>query len=191
MAGSSYFTNASPIGGSSYFTNPPSYLSSPSFGSDTTGAFGSTADALTSNPFTASPTASTGMGPLAIGFGLAGIGSSIFGASAQQSAASRAARATEEAAKTAAAATEKAAETGAKAQIAGQLGGFGLDYLNTRYNMGVGSFQKNWANLREAQQDASFQANNPDMISLRSVQRYSDRLANAMPGYMPPSNLFG
>lgn len=179
------------MAGSSYFTNTPSYFSSPSFGSDTTGAFGGTADALTSNPFTASPTASTGMGPLAIGLGLAGIGSSIFGASAQQKAASQAARATEAAAKTAAAATEKAAETGAKAQIAGQLGGFGIDYLTQRYNSGAGGFANRWNSLMDAEQDASFQANNPDLITLRSVQKYSDRLSNAMPGYMPPTNLFG
>jgi hypothetical protein len=139
----------------------------------------------------ATPTASTGMDPISIGLGVAGLGASIFGASAQQKAADKAAKATEEAARIAAASTEKAAETGAKAQIAGQLGGFGIDYLTQRYNSGAGGFANRWNALMDAQQDASFQANNPDLITLRSVQKYSDRLSNAMPGYMPPTNLFG
>jgi hypothetical protein len=131
------------------------------------------------------------MDPISIGLGVAGLGASIFGASAQQKAADKAAKATEEAARIAAASTEKAAETGAKAQIAGQLGGFGIDYLTQRYNSGAGGFANRWNALMDAQQDASFQANNPDLITLRSVQKYSDRLSNAMPGYMPPTNLFG
>jgi hypothetical protein len=131
-----------------------------------------------------------GMDPFSIGLGVASIGASIFGASAQQKAAEQSAKATEEAARIAAASTQKAAEAGGATQIAGKLGGFGIDYLTQRYNTGAGGFANRWNALQDAGQDAMFQANNPDMISLRSVQRYRDRLEGAMPGYMPPSNLF-
>jgi hypothetical protein len=144
--------------------------------------------------FSGSPTTSSfkpaGMDPFSIGLGVASIGASIFGASSQQKAAEESARATEEAAKIAAASTKKAAEAGGATQIAGKLGGFGIDYLTQRYNTGAGGFANRWNALQDAGQDAMFQANNPDMISLRSVQRYRDRLEGAMPGYTPPSNLF-
>jgi len=144
--------------------------------------------------FSGSPTTSsfkpTGMDPVSIGLGVASIGSAIFGASAQKQAAEESARATEEAAKRAAASTKAAAEAGGATQIAGKLGGFGIDYLTQRYNTGAGGFANRWNALQDAGQDAMFQANNPDMISLRSVQRFRDRLEGAMPGYMPPSNIF-
>jgi hypothetical protein len=144
--------------------------------------------------FSGSPTTSSfkpaGMDPVSIGLGVASIGSAIFGASAQKQAAADSARATEEAAKRAEAATKAAAEAGGATQIAGKVGGFGIDYLTQRYNTGAGGFANRWNALQDAGQDAMFQANNPDMISLRSVQRYRDRLEGAMPGYMPPSNIF-
>lgn len=171
------------------FAAAPSYLTNPSFGVDTTGAFSGTANALTSSPF-GTGAKPTGMDPFSIGLGVASIGASIFGASAQQKAAEQSAKATEEAARLAAATSKKAAEAGGAVQIAGKLGGFGIDYLTQRYNTGAGGFANRWNALQDAGQDAMFQANNPDMISLRSVQRYRDRLEGAMPGYMPPSNLF-
>ena len=185
------------------FTSVPSYFSKPSFGTDSTGlSFGGSplaSSAFGSIPSYANNAASvkpldlakpTGMDPFSIGLGVASIGASIFGASSQQKAAEESARATEEAAKIAAASTKKAAEAGGATQIAGKLGGFGIDYLTQRYNTGAGGFANRWNALQDAGQDAMFQANNPDMISLRSVQRYRDRLEGAMPGYMPPSNLF-
>ena len=132
----------------------------------------------------------TGMDPFSIGLGVASIGASIFGANKQQQAAERQAKATEEAAKIAAASTEKAAKTGLQAQLAGQLGGFGLDYLTARYEGGAGGALNRVNAARDAAQQANIQANNPSFNTLRSVERYEDRLRNAMPGYQPPSALF-
>ena len=132
----------------------------------------------------------TGMDPFSIGLGVASIGASIFGANKQQQAAERQAKATEEAAKIAAASTEKAARTGLQAQLAGQLGGFGLDYLTARYEGGAGGALNRVNAARDAAQQANIQANNPSFNTLRSVERYEDRLRNAMPGYQPPSALF-
>jgi hypothetical protein len=132
----------------------------------------------------------TGMDPFSIGLGVASIGASIFGASKQQQAAEKQAEATEAAARTAAAATEKAAKIGAQSQLAGQLGGFGLDYLTSRYEGGAGGALNRLNAARDAVQQANIQANNPSFNTLRSVERYEDRLRNAMPGYQPPSALF-
>jgi hypothetical protein len=185
------------------FTSAPSYFSNPVFGADTTGLnFGGSP--LGSSAFGAIPTYAdnasslksldlakpTGMDPFSIGLGVASIGASIFGANKQQQAAERQAKATEEAAKIAAASTEKAAKTGLQAQLAGQLGGFGLDYLTSRYEGGAGGALNRVNAARDAVQQANIQANNPSFNTLRSVERYEDRLRNAMPGYQPPSALF-
>ncbi|RPJ30624.1 MAG: hypothetical protein EHM17_14435 [Verrucomicrobiaceae bacterium] len=173
------------------FTSAPSYFSDPVFGGDTAGAFNSTATSLTKTPFGAgSSFKPTGMDPFSIGLGVASIGASIFGANKQQQAAEKQAKATEEAAKIAAASTEKAAKTGLQAQLAGQLGGFGLDYLTSRYEGGAGGALNRVNAARDAVQQANIQANNPSFNTLRSVERYEDRLRNAMPGYQPPSALF-
>jgi len=110
----------------------------------------------------------------------------IFG----QSAAQKQADATEEAARMAAQSTKEAARVGAKAQIAGQLGGFGLDYLTSRYEGGAGGALNRINSARDYVQRANIEANNPSVVALRSVERYENRLRNAMPGYMPPSTLF-
>lgn len=144
--------------------------------------------------FSGSPTTSSfkpiGMDPVSIGLGVASIGASIFGASTQANAAKQAAQETADATRFAAQQSKKAAEAAGATQIAGKLGGFGIDYLTQRYNTGAGGFVNRWNALQDAEQNATFQANNPDMISLRSVQHFRDRLENAMPGYMPPANLF-
>lgn len=144
-----------------------------------------TASTAASTTTTAKP---TGMDPFSIGLGVASIGTSIAGLFGQKSAAEKQAEATEEAARIAAASTEKAAKIGAEAQIAGKLGGFGLDYLTSRYEGGKALNRINAA--RDFAQRANLEANNPSAIALRSVQRYDERLRGAMPGYMPPSNLF-
>lgn len=148
---------------------------------------------VSSAGFTGSPTSSfkpTGMDPFSIGLGVASIGTSIAGLFGQESAAGKQAKATEEAARIAAASTEKAAKIGAEAQIAGKLGGFGLDYLTSRYEGGAGGALNRINAARDFAQRANLEANNPSAIALRSVQRYDERLRGAMPGYMPPSNLF-
>jgi hypothetical protein len=148
---------------------------------------------VSSAGFTGSPTSSfkpTGMDPFSIGLGVASIGTSIAGLFGQKSAAEKQAEATEEAARIAAASTEKAAKIGAEAQIAGKLGGFGLDYLTSRYEGGAGGALNRINAARDFAQRANLEANNPSAIALRSVQRYDERLRGAMPGYMPPSNLF-
>lgn len=132
----------------------------------------------------------TGMDPVTIGLGVASIGASIFGASKQEQAAQEQAKAVEEAAKTSAAATKKAAEIGATAQIAGKIGGFGLDYLTSRYEGGAGGALNRLNAARDIVQKANIEANNPAFNTLRSVERYEERLRNAMPGFMPPSALF-
>jgi hypothetical protein len=173
------------------FTSVPSYFSNPSFGIDTAGAFSGTAKSLTASPFgsasSASSAASSAMGPLAIGASiLAPVIGGIFG----QSAAQKQAQATEEAARMAAQSTKEAARIGAQAQIAGQLGGFGLDYLTSRYEGGAGGALNRINAARDLVQRANIEANNPSLIAMRSVERYEDRLRNAMPGYTPPSSLF-
>ena len=132
----------------------------------------------------------TGMDPFSIGLGVASIGASIFGANAQQNAARRQAAATEAAAREAAAATKESARIGAEAQLAGQLGGFGLDYLTARYEGGAGGALNRVNAARDVAQQANIQAFNPAFNTMRSVERYEDRLRNAMPGYQPPSTLF-
>lgn len=132
----------------------------------------------------------TGMDPFSIGLGVASIGASIFGANAQQNAARRQAAATEAAAREAAAATKESARIGAEAQLAGQLGGFGLDYLTARYEGGAGGALNRVNAARDVAQQANIQAFNPAFNTMRSVERYEDRLRNAMPGYQPPSALF-
>lgn len=132
----------------------------------------------------------TGMDPFSIGLGVASIGASIFGASQQQKAAEEQARATEEAARIAAATSKKAAQIGATAQIAGKLGGFGLDYLTSRYEGGAGGALNRLNAARDVVQRANIEANNPAFNTLRSVERYENRLAGAMPGFVPPSALF-
>lgn len=170
------------------FTSVPSYFSNPSFGIDTAGAFSGTAKSLTASPFgSASSAASSAMGPLAIGATLlAPVIGGIFG----QSAAQKQANATAEAAEKAYQSTKEAAKIGAKAQIAGQLGGFGLDYLTSRYEGGAGGALNRINAARDLVQRANIEANNPSLIAMRSVERYEDRLRNAMPGYTPPSSLF-
>ncbi len=129
----------------------------------------------------------TGMDPFSIGAAvLAPVIGGIFG----QSAAQKQAEATEEAARMAAQSTKEAARIGAKAQIAGQLGGFGLDYLTSRYEGGAGGALNRINAARDYVQRANIEANNPSVVALRSVQRYEDRLRGAMPGFTPPSALF-
>ena len=129
----------------------------------------------------------TGMDPFSIGAAvLAPVIGGIFG----QSAAEKQAKATEEAARMAAQSTKEAARIGAQAQIAGQLGGFGLDYLTSRYEGGAGGALNRINAARDFAQRANIEANNPSLIAMRSVERYEDRLRNAMPGYTPPSSLF-
>lgn len=127
------------------------------------------------------------MDPFSIGAAvLAPVIGGIFG----QSAAEKQAAATEEAARMAAQSTKEAARIGAQAQIAGQLGGFGLDYLTSRYEGGAGGALNRINAARDYVQRANIEANNPSVVALRSVERYENRLRNAMPGYMPPSALF-
>lgn len=146
-----------------------------------------TASSAASTTTSAKP---TGMDPFSIGLGVASIGASIFGASQQQKAAEEQAKATEEAARIAAASSKKAAEIGATAQIAGKLGGFGLDYLTSRYEGGAGGALNRLNAARDVVQRANIEANNPAFNTLRSVERYENRLAGAMPGFVPPSALF-
>ena len=173
------------------FTSAPSYFSNPVFGVDTAGAFNSTATSLTNTPFgSGSSFKPTGMDPFSIGLGVASIGASIFGGNAQQNAARRQAKETADATRYAAKQTKWAAKAGLQAQLAGQLGGFGLDYLTARYEGGAGGALNRVNAARDAAQQANIQANNPSFNTLRSVERYEDRLRNAMPGYQPPSTLF-
>lgn len=146
-----------------------------------------TASSAASTTTSAKP---TGMDPVSIGLGVASIGASIFGASQQQKAAEEQARATEEAAKMAAAATEKAAQTGAVASLRGKQAGFGYDYLTSRYEGGAGGALARVNAARDLVQKANIEANNPAFNTLRSVERYEDRLRGAMPGFVPPSALF-
>lgn len=170
------------------FTSVPSYFSSPSFGVDTSGAFAGVGNSLASSPLASSSSVKpTGMDPFSIGAAvLAPVIGGIFG----QSAAEKQAAATERAAEISRAATEKAAKIGAKAQIAGQLGGFGLDYLTSRYEGGAGGALNRINAARDYVQRANIEANNPSVVALRSVERYEDRLRGAMPGFTPPSALF-
>jgi hypothetical protein len=146
---------------------------------------------VSSTGFTGSPISSsatpTGMDPFSIG---ASIGASIFGASAQEKAAKEQAQATEEAAQIAAASTKQAAEIGAVASLRGKQAGFGYDYLTSRYQGTTGSALARLNEARDLVQKANIQANNPAFNTLRSVERYEDRLRNAMPGFTPPSALF-
>lgn len=149
---------------------------------------------VSSTGFTGSPISSsakpTGMDPFSIGLGIASIGASIFGASAQEKAAKEQAQATEEAARIAAASTKQAAEIGAVASLRGKQAGFGYDYLTSRYQGTTGSALARLNEARDLVQKANIQANNPAFNTLRSVERYEDRLRNAMPGFTPPSALF-
>ena len=132
----------------------------------------------------------TGMDPVTIGLSVASIGAGIFGASKQEQAAREQAQAVEDAAKTAAAATEKAAQTGAVASLRGKQAGFGYDYLTSRYEGGAGGALARVNAARDLVQKANIEANNPAFNTLRSVERYEDRLRGAMPGFVPPSALF-
>jgi hypothetical protein len=133
------------------------------------------------------PTGASGVDPFSVGAAvLAPVIGGIFG----QSAAQKQADATAKAAAEAREATEKAAKIGAQAQIAGQIGGFGLDYLTSRYEGGAGGALNRINSARDYVQRANIEANNPSVVALRSVERYENRLRNAMPGYMPPSTLF-
>lgn len=149
---------------------------------------------VSSTGFTGSPISSsatpTGMDPFSIGLGIASIGASIFGASQQEKAAKEQAQATEEAARIAAASTKQAAEIGAVASLRGKQAGFGYDYLTSRYQGTTGSALARLNEARDLVQKANIQANNPAFNTLRSVERYEDRLRNAMPGFTPPSALF-
>ena len=185
------------------FTSAPSYFSNPVFGTDTTGLnFGGSP--LGSSAFGAIPTYAdnasslksldlakpTGMDPFSIGLGVASIGASLFGANAQKNAAARQADATAEAARIAAASTKNAAKAGLQAQLAGQLGGFGLDYLTSLYETNAGARRKRGVENESAVQQARIEAFNPAFNTLRSAQRFKERLEGAMPGYQPPSTLF-
>ena len=136
----------------------------------------------------------TGMDPFSIGLGVASIGASLFGANAQKNAADRQADATAEAARIAAASTENAAKAGLQAQLAGQLGGFGLDYLTSLYETNAGARRKRGVENESAIQQARIQAFNPAFNTLRSVERYEERLRNAFNkeplGYANPFNTF-
>ena len=141
-----------------------------------------------------SSTKPTGMDPFSIGLGVASIGASIFGAKAQKDAAVDASKRAEEATRIAAASTEKAAKTGLQAQLAGQLGGFGLDYLTSLYETNAGARRKRGVENESAIQQARIQAFNPAFNTLRSVERYEERLRNAFNkaplGYADPFNTF-
>jgi hypothetical protein len=150
-------------------------------------AFPLAAPASTSAASTAKP---TGMDPFSIGLSLLSTGASIFGGFQQKSAAEEQADAAREAADIAAKASEKAAKTAATAQLAGKIGGFGLDFLTSRYEGGAGASLNRINTARDIAQRANIEANNPSMIALRSAQRYEDRLKDAMPGFMPATNLF-
>lgn len=151
---------------------------------------------ISSSGFTGAPISAsssikpTGMDPVSIGLGVASIGASIFGASKQEQAAREQAQAVEDAAKTAAASTKQAAEIGAVAQLRGKQAGFGYDYLTSRYEGGAGGALARLNEARDLVQKANIQANNPALNTLRSVERFEDRLRGAMPGFMPPSALF-
>jgi hypothetical protein len=138
-----------------------------------------------------------GMDPFSIGLGVAGIGSSIFGAFSQRDAAREQARATEAAAREQRAAVEEAARIGARGQIAQA----GLNYLGSRYEIGPGNAGTRMNEARALAQRANIEANNPSVVALRRVQEYDERLRGAMPGigtgrgvetrgFVPPSALF-
>lgn len=191
MAGSSYFTGTAPsLSGYSFGSQVPSYFSNPSFGIDSFGGLNKTASALTSSPLGSSTPKLTGMDPFSAVLGVGSIAASIFGGNAQQKAAQEQAAATEEAARIAAASTEKAAKTAAAAQLAGKLGGYGLDFQTALWETGAGAARQRRADFERASQEAAFQARNPDLATLRSLERYESRLRGAMPGFMPPTNLF-
>lgn len=147
-----------------------------------------TASTAASTTTTAKP---TGMDPFSIGAAvLAPVIGGIFG----QSAAKEQAAATEAAAEKAYQSTKEAARIGAQAQIAGQLGGFGLDYLTSRYEGGAGGALNRINAARDFAQRANIEANNPSLITMRSVERFEDRLRNAFGkeplGYANPFNTF-
>lgn len=171
MAGINAFANPS-LFNANFGVAPSSFSSSYSF------------------PSAASTPKPTGMDPFSIGLGIASIGSSIFGASQQQKAAEQQAKATEEAARIAAASTEEAAKTAAAAQLAGKFGGYGLDFQTALWESGAGAARQRRSDFERAAQEARFQARNPDVATLRSLERFEGRLRGAMPGFMPPTNLF-
>lgn len=150
-------------------------------------AFPLAAPAATSAASTPKP---TGMDPFSIALGIGSLGASIFGGFQQKSAAEEQADAAREAADIAAKASEKAAKTAATAQLAGKIGGFGLDFLTSRYEGGAGAAMNRINTARDIAQRANLEANNPSLIALRSAERFEDRLRNAMPGFMPQTNVF-
>lgn len=162
------------------------------FGVDTTGQFSKTADALTKNPFssTSAPKSGFSMDPFSAIATIGSAAAGLFGASSS-------ARGTEAAAREAAEATEQAQKTRSRQELAKEFGGFGYDYITQRYNTGAGAFANRWNALKDAQQMATFQAQNPDQINLRAAERfgrvhdYAAQLAASMPGYQPPIGLFG
>lgn len=174
-----------------YFTDAPSYLTNPSFGVDTAGSFSSTGSALASNPFASSSAGSSSMAfPFAA---VASLGSAALGLFGAQ----KSADATEAAAEQAAQSTKQAAKFRSRTELAKDIGGFGFDYFTQRYNTGAGAAANRFNQLQDLAQSATFEAQNPDKINLRSVERfdrahdYAARLAATMPGYQPPIGLFG
>lgn len=171
MAGINAFTDPS-LFNANFGVAPSSFSSSYSF------------------PSAASTPKPTGMDPFSAVLGIGSIATSIGGLFGQQSAADKQAKATEEASRIAAAATEKAAKTAAASQLAGKLGGYGLDFQTALWETGAGAARQRRTDFERAAQEARFQARNPDVATLRSLERYESRLRGAMPGFMPPTNLF-
>jgi hypothetical protein len=168
------------------FANVSSFFQNPSFGVDTSGAFNSTANSLSSSPFTSS-SSSAGNSGMAFPFlAAASIGTSIAGLLGQQSAAEKQAKAAEDAAREQAQAVKDASKAGAQLQLAE----FGLNYLRDRDAFGAGGAGDRFNEALNISQRANIEANNPSLAALRSIARYEDRLSRAMPGYTPPSALF-
>ena len=124
---------------------------------------------------------------------IATIGSAVIGGIGSASAARSAAEGTE----AAAAAQLAAAKKGIRAGLAENYLDFGRQYYSDRYKTGQRAFGDRWNELQDAQQKAAFLANDPNQITLRGIDRsnignqYAQSLRASMPGFTPPSSLFG
>lgn len=173
------------------FTNPA--FSNANFGiKPLTPSYSFPSSTAVSTPTAFSPTtsltpASTSMDPFSAVLGVGSIAASIFGGSQQQSAANRQAKAAERAAALQAQQAQEAAYTGARGQLAGELGGFGMDFKTALFESGAGAARQRRNQQIAAAQEARFIADNPDLATQRSLQRYEERLKAGMPGFV---NLF-
>lgn len=147
----------------------------------------SSAPSAVSSAYQSSVSKPTGMDPFSAVMGIANIGTSIAGLFGQQSAAEKQAEAVEKAAEEQGNAVKQASKIGAQLQLAE----FGLNYLKDRYEGGAGGALDRVNAARDLVQRANIEANNPSFAALRSVQRYEDMLSKAMPGFTPPTALFG